>query len=305
VFLALKNMIIRKLLFASFIFTLLSCGNDSAVTEKATDLVIGDNGSAQTTSVIYQMPTPNELFVLVENLGAKQTKASLNPTSNVSRYASLKARAVNFGIYSSDLVYASVHDQRVEIARYYLATKKLADGLGISNAFSDMEFVRLERNITKGNADSLEIISTEAYIKAYEKLQAESMGPTLALVVAGGWVESMYLVMENMDPAAPDAKLMKRIAEQKSNLENLIELMGVQSADPEVASLAKSLSGIRDIYDQVNVTRSVHKGESSSGRMVLGDEITLDLTIDKYLELSKAIGELRTELIKPEDQPNI
>ena len=301
-------MTLRNLVFGSFIFTLISCGgggSDSTVNDKPTDLVIGDNGSANMSSAIYQMPTPNELFVLVENLGAKQSKASLNPTSNASRYVSLRARAVNFGIYGTDLVYASVHDQTVEIARYYLATKKMADELGVSSAFNDMDFVRLERNIANGNSDSLEIISTEAYTKAYEKLQAENMGSVLALVVAGGWVESMHLVMAHMDATSPDAELLKRVAEQKANLENLIELMGVQRADPEVALLEKRLSSIRDIYDQINVTRSVHKGASGSGKMVLGEEVTLDLTMEKYLELSKAIEEVRAELIKPEDQPNI
>ena len=296
----------RNLVSASLIFLLFSCSSkDSSVTDKPVDLVIGDKDGAQITSAIYQMPTPNELFVLVEKLGSNKMSVALNPASNASKFVSLKGRAVNFGIYGTDLVYASVHDQKVEIARYYLATKKLADGLGIANAFSDADFVRLERNIAKANSDSLEVISTEAYTKAYEKLQAENMGPTLALVVAGGWVESMHLVMSHMDQAAPDPKLMKRIAEQKATLENLIAMMNMQTGDGEVAGLVEKLTLIRDIYDQVNVTRSVHKGASSSGRMVLGDEITLDLTMEKYLELDMAIKALRAELIKPEDQPNI
>ena len=40
------------------------------------------------------------------------------------------------------------------------------------------------------HGDSLEVISNEAYFRAYQKLQDEEMGPTLALVLAGGWVEA-------------------------------------------------------------------------------------------------------------------
>ena len=54
----------------------------------------------------------------------------LNPASNVDRYVSLKSRAFNFGVYSTDLVYASYFKLNVEVARYYLTSKKLAEGLG-------------------------------------------------------------------------------------------------------------------------------------------------------------------------------
>ncbi len=62
--------------------------------------------------------------------------------------------------------------------------------------FTDADFVRLEANLTRG--DSLEVISNDAYQRAYEKMQQESMGPVLAMVLAGGWLESMHLVMRQI-----------------------------------------------------------------------------------------------------------
>jgi hypothetical protein len=63
---------------------------------------------------------------------------------------------------------ASYFKLNVEVARYYLTTKKLAEGLDLSSAFNDADFVRLESNLTKG--DSLEVISNEAYMKAYGEI---------------------------------------------------------------------------------------------------------------------------------------
>ena len=55
----------------------------------------------------------------------------------------------------------------------------------------------MEANLTRG--DSLEVISNEAYTKAYSKLQDEEMGATLSMVLAGGWVESMHLLFRQIE----------------------------------------------------------------------------------------------------------
>jgi hypothetical protein len=277
-------------------------GGEETQADKAPDLVIGGDGTDASTSSLYQMPTPNELFSLVRDMAGEGHKRMLNPTSNADRYVSLRSRAVNFGVYSTDLVYASYFKLDVEVARYYLATKKLADGLGVASAFTDADFVRLESNLTRG--DSLEIISSEAYMKAYEKMQHENMGPTLAMVLVGGWVESMHLVIRQIEAFGKTPPLMARVAEQKVTLEQLVELLGQHTDNADVTGLRQQLVAIRDIYDQVGVKRVVHEGKSSSGRMVLGEDVDLDMSDEKYRSLMEAVDQLRTELTRPEDKTN-
>lgn len=282
-----------------------SCGGgNEPAKDKGPDLVIGGEGTEESVSSIYQMPTPNELFGLVREMAGAGIKQMLNPTANVDKYASLKSRAFNFGVYSTDLVYASYFKLNVEVARYYLTSKKLADGLGVASAFSDADFVRLEANLTRGDSDSLEIISNDAYAKAYAKMEDEKMGSTLAIVLAGGWVESMHLLLRQVEGAGKAKGLMVRLGEQKVTLEHLIEMMEPHSSDPEVASMMKDLVVIRDVYDQVDVKRVAHQGASTSGRMVLGDDMEVELTDDKYNALAKAVDELRARMTAPEDKTN-
>jgi hypothetical protein len=265
-------------------------------------LVIGGEGTDDAVSSLYQMPTPNELFSLVRDLAGDGQKRMLNPASNVDRYASLSSRAFNFGVYSTDLVYASYFKLNVEVARYYLTSKKLAESLGISSAFSDADFVRLEANLTRG--DSLEVISNDAYTKAYSKLQDEEMGATLSLVLAGGWVESMHLLFRQIDTFGKNEALLTRVAEQKVTLEHLIDLMEPQAGNADVAAMQQELLAIRDVYDQVNVIRVAHKGTSASGRMILGEDVQMEMTEEKYLSLVQAVEDLRTRMTAPEDKTN-
>ncbi|MEX1132484.1 MAG: hypothetical protein WEC15_04595, partial [Flavobacteriales bacterium] len=194
----------------------------------------------------------------------------------------------------------STFELTVEVARYYLATKKLAESLGLTSVFTDAEFIRLEANLTKG--DSLQIISNEVYVRAYEKLEEADMGPVLTLVLIGGWVESMHLMMMHGEQDT-SAETRMRVAEQRSTLEHLIALSEEKIADADVAELRLRLTRILDLYDTMNVHRKPHASKSTSGRMVLGEDIVVEITEDKYQTIKEAISSLRAELTRTEDQP--
>ncbi len=290
-----------RYLFPALVLGLTACGGgpDKGAQAPADELVIG--GDPAVVSSLYQMPTPNELFGLVKQLAGEGHKRMLNPASNVDRYVTIKSRALNFGVYATDLVYASSFKLNVEVARYYLTSKKLAEALGINSAFSDADFVRLESNLAKG--DSLEVISNDAYQRAYEKMQSEQMGPVLSMVLAGGWLESMHLVVRQIEAFGKNEQLMARVAEQKVTLEHLLSMMEAYRSDANVEAIYTQLATIRDIYDGLNVTRMAHAGASSTGRMVLGDDVTMQMTDAKYTELVQAVDRLRSEWTKPEDAP--
>ena len=278
---------------------LIACGgNTPPAEEKTPDLVIGGE-SAGPTAALYQMPTPNELFTLVREMAGEGQKRMMNPAGNADRYVTMERRAANFGIYSTDLVYSSYFKLQAEVVRYYLTVKKLGDQLGLSSAFPEKDKLRLETNLAHG--DSLEVISNEAYFRAYQKLQDEEMGPTLALVLAGGWVESMHLIMRQITRFDPNDPLVMRVADQKVSLEHLLDMMGDLGEDPNVTPIRDQLLGIRNIYDQLNVKRVVHDGATGSGRMVLGEDAVIELSAEKYIALEKAVEDLRAYMIAPED----
>ncbi len=279
----------------------IACGDEPGhpAAEKAPALVIGGEDASALASSIYQMPTPNELFAIVRQLNGKGQKSAMSAAPKADRFATLPGRALNFGVYATDMVYASNFKLTSEVVRYYLACKDLGGQLGLANAFNSDVQQRLEKNLTHG--DSLDVLANDAYYTAYQKLQAEQMGPTLALVLAGGWVESMHLVMAQLNEYDEKNPLLTRIAEQKVSLEQLIDMMGSLKDDANVAPTRQRLMAIRDIYDQLNVVRTPNNGKSSSGRMVLGDDVSMSITATRYDELRSAVTALRDAITKAED----
>jgi hypothetical protein len=280
----------------------LSCAggeDDRSTTDKTPPLVIGGEDASAKAASLYQMPTPNELFRIIRELDGAGQKGALSAPMKADRFATLRARSLNFGVYATDMVYASNFKITSEVVRYYLACKDIGAQLGLTSSFSPEMQVRLEKNITHG--DSLDVLTNDAYYSAYQKLQEEDMGPVLTLVLAGGWVESMHLVMSKVESYDANNAIVDRIAEQKVSLEQLCDMMEAQKDDENVAPIRLQLMAIRDIYDQLNVVRKAHDGASPSGRMILGDDVSVSLTPEKYNQLKSAVGKLREEITRPED----
>jgi hypothetical protein len=287
---------------ASLLFMACGGSNDTSTVKQAPALVIGGNDASEQAASIYQMPTPNELFAIVRKLDGKGQKSALSSAPDADRFATLSGRALNFGVYATDMVYASNFDLKSEVVRYYLASKKLGEQLGLSASFNGEVQQRLEKNLAHG--DSLDVLANDAYFSAYQKLQEDRMGPLLSLVLAGGWVESMHLVMSKVETFNENDPLVARVAEQKASLEQLIDMMAVQNNDANLSSTREELIAIRDLFDHLSVVRTPNTGTSPSGRMVLGDDVAVRITSAQFIELRQAVDAFRDRITHAEDAGN-
>ena len=84
--------------------------------------------------IFYSLPSPLETAMLIKNAGAVYDEELMNPVSNTSKYITAKSKALNLGIYSTDLSYASLFDQSQATLDYIGAAKEMADGLNILDA---------------------------------------------------------------------------------------------------------------------------------------------------------------------------
>lgn len=288
----------HKYLLIALTALLAACATPGAKEEaKQDNLVIGGYDASADAENLYQMPTPNELFQIVRSMSGDGQKQMMSPARYVDRYATTAKKALNFGVYATDLVYASTYKITSEVVRYYLSCKKLGDELGLSGSFTDQDFARLERNLVRG--DSLDVISNGAYERAYRKMQDDRMGPTLSLVLAGGWVESMHLVTRQVLHVDAQDPLVQRVAEQKAGLDQLVDMMAQYKEDTAVSGLRDKLLKIRDIYDTFPVVRTEHQGTSPSGRPVLGEDVTVVITPEGFRKLAADLETLRDSIIQP------
>jgi hypothetical protein len=212
---------------------------DDSTTQEEMDLTEADN-------MIRQMPSPIEMAILVKHSGGEYNASLLNPIQNIDRYATTGKKTINMGVYSADVGYTSLYKQTQETVFYLNNIRKLSDAIGLSDAFDKSVFERVEANIE--HRDSLLHILSGAYDASNEYLKNNDRMNTSVLMLAGGWIETMYLA-SNLGEAGgrPGADIASRVAQQDVVLKKIIATMRMIQNDPLVTEFADKLTVLSKI----------------------------------------------------------
>lgn len=295
----------KTLLFAAYITAsaaIVSCGSSSS---ESTNENITDTASANTQvkdvkaqNVFYSIPSPIETTTLLKSAGAKYNANYLNPIENVSKYSSVASKALNLGVYGSDLSFTSIFDQTQESMLYLRCTNKLATGLGISGAFDESTTSRIEANMQ--NRDSLLAIISDSYWNADAYLKENGQPGVSALIVSGGWIEGLFIATEIANSTKNQA-IITRIGEQKLSLNNLIALLDSYKSENEmVPELLKSMNELKKIFDSIPDTSKDTKVTTDQAKSVttLENGSTFTLSADQLKQISDKAAEIRNKIIQ-------
>ncbi|MFN3342986.1 MAG: hypothetical protein ACK40M_09840 [Flavobacteriales bacterium] len=276
--------------------TIAGCGGGEETSSVTT--VVDTNQVVEPTEpkVFYQIPTPNEFFSVIKEIGGKSRPELMNPVANTEKYTETRFKALNFGIYSADIAYASCYEIGQSALEYFKAVEKMGNELDISSAFDESVFKRIEQNLTEG--DSLVSISNETYFDAYNYLEENDRGNILALVVAGGWVESIYVVSNLAGPYKDKNPLIERMAQQGHTLTNVIEFMRKYIDDPAVGMTIAQLEEIQMIYETLEVVEKEITTENTGDKLNFSGNAEFKFSKETYEDLTNKVKELRTKYVE-------
>ncbi len=171
---------------------------------------------------LFSIPSPFQVALLVKDSKVPFDKSLLNPTKNQVNYSTNYKQALNLGIYGADLSYLNIYEQLPDAASYFAVVKVLSKELGISSTFDEKIMKRIENN--NNNKDSLLYILSTIYRDADSYLFNNDRNEIGLLILAGGWIESLY-IMTRILHVNSNEEILSRVGEQKHPLDNLIELM--------------------------------------------------------------------------------
>jgi hypothetical protein len=269
------------------------------VTLDATELdadLLEDISSAK--QIFYSLPSPLETALLIKSAGASYDEELLNPVENTSNYTTNKSMALNLGIYTTDLSFASLFDQTQTTIRYMNAAKEMADGLGILDAIDNNTIERLEENIN--NRDRIMDIISETFMSSSSFL-TENERPALAsIVLVGGWVEGLYIASNMVgDESIKDNKLVERIVDQKLSFDIVMKLLEDNKDNTDVAGIMEGINDLKATFDKITITTTKIQAvpDEESNVTVLKSESTIDITPEVFKELQEKVKVLRTNFI--------
>lgn len=251
-------------------------------------------------NVLQSIPSPLEISVLLKESGKKYNPAYLNSADNLPKYNSNFKKALNLGVYGTDLGYTNIYEQNQDGVKYMTSIKGLADDLNIGRFF-DIEMIgRLATN--SQNLDSLLLITTQNFNSINHFLQNESRENLSVLLLTGGWLEAVNIVCQ-VSAANPENKqLQETIGEQKIILENIMLLLSFyKETDQNMASLLEDMQKLKDAFEKVSITYTYKEStfEVVDGVMVIKDNSTstINITNEDVKNIGGIIQNIRTKVI--------
>lgn len=206
----------------------------------------------------YPLPTSFEVTKMLQDAKASYTADITNDAGAVEKYVTEWQKAMNLGVYGADLSYASTFDKKQESMEFLDASRKLIEELNITTAFNQSLADRIEDNLE--NKDSLILIITESFQKTYNYLNQNGDEKTSLLVVAGSVIEGLHITSELIKASDYNPELMKVLAAQKDQVNDLTDMMGKFEKDENVNRVLPFLRYVKLFYEQLG-DAEISKGQ--------------------------------------------
>lgn len=205
--------------------------------------------------IFYSLPSPLETAMILKRSGATYNEELLNPIENASKYNTTKSMALNLGIYSTDLSYASLFDQTQATIKYMTVSKKMAEGLGILNAIDNSVIEKLEENIN--NRDVILETISETFLNTNSILEEDDRVAVGSIILVGGWIEGLYIATSLVDDIKKvDNEMVDRIVDQKLSLQTVLKLLEQSNSNADVKELYADMVELEKVYNEVKITVS-------------------------------------------------
>ena len=293
-----KNTVKGGIILSALLIS--GCGSENSDDSNGVNdsIPVLDSLKHRSENAFYSIPSPIQLGQMLQRAGATYDKKVLNPTDNASKYTSVNSKALNLGVYGADLSYSAVFNQPQEVMSYLTSSKKLAEELGITTSFSASMMERMEKNT--GNRDSLLYIISELFLSSNEALKENDQSHISVLVLAGGFIEGMYVGTQVAKTVKDNKAIYLRIGEFRGSLNNLIMLVSTVN-NSDVSEVLTDLRSIKAVYDESSVVeeKATTAVDTTKKVMTIGGKSNYKLSNEQIEKITSLVATIRAKIIKP------
>ena len=249
--------------------------------------------------MISSVPNPVEMSALLQRSGVVYSQELLNPVNNINNYNTNFKRALNLGVYGTNLVYMNIYDRTIATLRYLSNVRDLAADLRVEQFFDYETINRLSES--SRNIDSVLFITNTGFDNMSRYLIEQGRGNLAVLISYGTWIESLYIATHVRTIPPNRETINTRIGEQKKVLDNIILLLNTYRHDPNFAELIDDLMRLKREFDNVTITYIYREPtiQEIDGMVVLVDNSRSEVNItDEVIEsIAKIVAEIRNKII--------
>ncbi|MGM0551238.1 MAG: hypothetical protein ACQESW_09175 [Bacteroidota bacterium] len=249
--------------------------------------------------IVQNVSSPVEMAALIKSIGVPFSKDYLATTDYADNYNTSFKKALGLGIFGADLGYLNMYNKTGQVIDYISTIKQLADGIHVGQFFDFSTLKRLATN--NQNLDSLMYISVQNFNQMDRYLRENNRGKLSSLIIAGIWVESMYLLSGVVEERPDSQQLKEKIGEQKIILGNLMLLLNNYKRDAKFQKIITDFEEIAQLYEGVKIT--YEKGEPQAveedGMLVIKqtDRQFVEMSDELLFQIIEKVKKMRNDII--------
>lgn len=253
-------------------------------------------------TILYTLPSPIEMASLIKESNVKYDEDMLNDIGQADKYTGNLKMAINLGMYSTDMSFASMFNQSQKTVEYFSALKDLSSKLGIVNLIDEQTIERMEDKSTS-KEDILKVIS-DVYMDVNQYLTENNRRNIAVMVLTGGWTEGLYIAL-SLTGEKPNQQLSERIVAQKLALAtvlNILEKNNPDGEDEDLTYLQNKMNEIKMIFDEVRIEllgQVEAETNAETKTTFIKANCDSEISQDILLMLKEKVTEVRNEFIQP------
>lgn len=196
------------------------------------------------------------LYLVLREIGVPFNNDLVLPASKYSGAAGRKKQAVSLGAAGADLNYITMFEQHNQSGQYVKSILDLALKLGIESAFDEellQELVNVADTSVSFQERSKKLM--EAYRNAEDHLYSEERAQLTTMIVAGGWVESMYIASSIGATIESQREVDAEIWNMIFGAEKVLKMLEVFEDDPDCAAVANDIRNVMPLLDDMKEMR--------------------------------------------------
>jgi len=284
------------IIFLGLSFVTVACQNKTkSDTSKETVLDETHQSLKKVKNIFYNVPSPVEVTSIIQKMNIQYHPDLLNSSANSENYLTQADKAMNLGVYGADLSYIRIYEQYQDAAKFLVVIKKFTRELGIPEEGERVIAKRLEKNLQ--NQDSLLRIITETFTESDSYLKENDRGSTAALIIFGGWIETLYLATNILDQESPQSDMVKLIVEQRYSVKSLLALMQQYPDEQRIQDFLPDLKELNAKFMEIRKEKSEKpKLISKKGKAVIGNKVKLNVPPNILKELKIINDRIRANI---------
>ncbi|MDB4583146.1 hypothetical protein N9164_08340 [Draconibacterium sp.] len=204
----------------------------------------------QIVETIRKMPSEKEIATMLNESGASYIFDLTVPAEQDEKMMTETDQSFGLGLYSFDLLYASVYNRGDIAAEISQVSEQIIDKLGLSGELitSKNYLGRIKTN--SDNKDSLDYLVTQDMNYFHQQMSTGDQPDVYALWVIGSNVEALYVLSQTTLLAKNNAKMLNIMNMQTERVNLVFTLLEIMSGDENIKPYYEQFRPVVTIFEE-------------------------------------------------------